>query len=233
MPDLTPSDAAPGLLLGEDVEIGEGVEIGAYVIVHAGTTIGDGCVIQDGAVLGKRPIVRRGSHTPAVGPGRLRLEPGVMVGAGAKIGAGCHLGPGAMVGDDAFVRERVVLGEDGLIGHACGVGWAVTIGARSRLQNWVGLGAGTCVEEDVFVGPSVLTPNDSTMGRREPGSPPDGVTLRRGCRVGAAVVFLPGVEVGEEAVVAARSLVTRDVPPGVVVMGSPARQVREAEEPGK
>ena len=58
---FTPDPRAPGLLLGEDVEIGEGVSFGAYVVVHAGTVIGAGCVIEDHAVLGKRPRLARSS----------------------------------------------------------------------------------------------------------------------------------------------------------------------------
>jgi acetyltransferase-like isoleucine patch superfamily enzyme len=65
------------------------------------------------------------------------------------------------------------------------------------------------------------------MNRHPEGAPTPGVTLRRACRVGAGAVLTPGVEVGEEAFVAAGAVVTRDVPPRAVVMGVPARIVRE------
>ena len=60
-----------------------------------------------------------------------------------------------------------------------------------------------------------------------PGTPPAGAVLRRACRVGAGAVLTPGVEIGEEAYVAAGAVVTRDVPRRAVVMGVPARVVRE------
>ena len=85
----------------------------------------------------------------------------------------------------------------------------------------------------MFVGPGVIVTNDPTMGRREDGRRLEGAVLRRGCRIGAAVVLMPGVEVGAEAVVAAGSLVTRDVPPGMLAMGTPARVVREARAGGR
>jgi UDP-2-acetamido-3-amino-2,3-dideoxy-glucuronate N-acetyltransferase len=82
----------------------------------------------------------------------------------------------------------------------------------------------------VFVAPGVITTNDPTAGRRPAGVELRGATLRRACRIGAGAVLLPGVEVGEEALVAAGAVVTSDVPPRAVVMGVPARVVREVPE---
>jgi UDP-2-acetamido-3-amino-2,3-dideoxy-glucuronate N-acetyltransferase len=76
----------------------------------------------------------------------------------------------------------------------------------------------------------VTTTNDNTMGRRDRSTPLRGPRLRRACRVGGGAVLLPGVEVGEEAFVAAAAVVTRDVPARTVVMGSPAKPVREVSE---
>jgi acetyltransferase-like isoleucine patch superfamily enzyme len=67
--------------------------------------------------------------------------------------------------------------------------------------------------------------NDSTMGRHPRGEPLSAPALRRACRVGGGVVMVPGVQIGEEAFVAAGAVVTRDVPPRAVVMGVPARVV--------
>ncbi|HTA12721.1 MAG TPA: acyltransferase, partial [Solirubrobacteraceae bacterium] len=101
------------------------------------------------------------------------------------------------------------------------------IGARVRVQTNVYLTAFTVVEDDVFVGPGVLSTNDDTMGRHALGEPLRGAILRRACRIGGGAVLTPGVEVGEEAFVAAGAVVTNDVPPRAVVMGVPARVVRE------
>jgi UDP-2-acetamido-3-amino-2,3-dideoxy-glucuronate N-acetyltransferase len=86
------------------------------------------------------------------------------------------------------------------------------------------------VEDDVFVAPAVVLTNDPTAGRRRAGQELRGAMLRRGCRIGAGAVLLPGVEVGEEAFVAAGAVVTADVPARAVVMGVPARAVREVPE---
>jgi acetyltransferase-like isoleucine patch superfamily enzyme len=86
------------------------------------------------------------------------------------------------------------------------------------------------VEDDVFVGPCAMTTNDDTMNRHGDGHALRGATLRRACRIGGGAVLTPGVEVGEEAFVAAGAVVTHDVPARAVAMGVPARVVREVAD---
>jgi acetyltransferase-like isoleucine patch superfamily enzyme len=123
------------------------------------------------------------------------------------------------------VRERATIGAGTVIGRASAVDNDVAIGARVRVQTNVYLTATSVVEDDVFVGPGVVTTNANTMARSAAGTPLAGATLRRACRVGGGAVLVPGVEVGEEAFVAAGAVVTRDVPPRAVVMGVPAEVV--------
>jgi len=219
----------PGPLLGERVRVGGDVSFGAYVVVHDGTVIGDGCAIADHAVLGRRPRLAR--HSSARGEvGELHLAGGVSVGTGAVVFAGTRVGEGAIVGDQSFVRERSSIGPESVIGRGSAVDNDVVVGARVRVQSNVYLTAFTIVEDDVFVGPGVSTTNDNTMSRHGEETPLRGALLRRACRVGGSAVLTPGVEIGEEAFVAAGALVTRDVPDRAVVMGVPARVVREVGE---
>ena len=219
-------DRSPGPLLGERVRVGEGVSFGAYVVVHDGTAIGDGCLIADHAVLGKRPRLAR--HSSARGEvGELLLGPEASIGTGAVVFAGTSVGEGAILGDQSFVRERSSIGPGSVVGRGSVIDNDVAVGARVRVQSNVYLTAFTVVEDDVFVGPGVNTTNDNTMSRHSGVQPLRGALLRRACRVGGSAVLTPGVEIGEEAFVAAGALVTRDVPPRAVVMGVPARVVRE------
>lgn len=220
---------APGLVLGEDVEIGEGVSFGAHVVVHAGTAIGEGCAIEDNVVLGKRPRLARTSSAKG-DVGALRIGAGVTVCAGAVIFAGAMIEEGAIIGDQAHVRERSHIGAGTVIGRGSQVDNDVRVGARVRVQSGVYLTAFTTVEDDVFIGPGASTTNDDTMSRHGPEVALRGALLRRACRVGGSAVLTPGVEVGEEAFVAAGAVVTSDVPPRAVVMGVPARAVREVPE---
>jgi UDP-2-acetamido-3-amino-2,3-dideoxy-glucuronate N-acetyltransferase len=200
--------------------------------VFGATVIGPGCLVEAGAVLGKRPRLRPGSSAASAASaasatsdagsagsagstGELIVGEGVTICAGAVVYAGAQLGARVIVGDQAQVRERVRLGERTVVGRG------------STIQTLVYLTARGLVEDDVFIGPGVTTTNDDTMGRHPRGEPLRGPILRRACRLGGGCVLTPGVEIGEEAFVAAGAVVTRDVPARAVVMGVPARVVRE------
>jgi acetyltransferase-like isoleucine patch superfamily enzyme len=175
---LNPSDLAPGLLLGPDVEIGAGALIGGHVVIHAGVAIGDGARIGDHA----------------------QLRDGARIGPGTTIGSYSCVDPG------------------------------VEVGARVSVQTRCYITGGTVIEDDVFVGPGVTMTNDNTMDRHGPDFELAGPLLRRACRVGGGSVLCPGVEIGEEAFVAAGAVVTKDVAPRAVVIGVPARQLREVAD---
>jgi UDP-2-acetamido-3-amino-2,3-dideoxy-glucuronate N-acetyltransferase len=227
---LSESDRAPGLLLGAGVVLPDDVEIGGQVTIHAGTLIGAGARLQDGAVVGKplalgaRSTASRSELPPA------RIGVGATICAGAVVVAGATIGDGAIVGDQAHVRERAAIGAGTVVGRGSAVDNDVTVGARVRIQTNCYVTAYSTIEDDVFVAPGVTLTNDDTMGRHGPDYAMRGATLRRACRVGGGVVLVPGVEIGEEAFVAAGAVVTKDVPARAVVMGVPARVVREVPD---
>jgi UDP-2-acetamido-3-amino-2,3-dideoxy-glucuronate N-acetyltransferase len=227
---LRPSDRGPGLLVGEGVELPDDLELGGHVVIHDGTAIGAGVRIQDGAVLGKPPAFGARSKASREPPPPLVVGDGAVICAGAVVVAGAAIGPGAVVGDQVYVRERSALGRDSLVGRGCSIENDVAIGARARIQTDSYITAFSEIEDDVFVAPRVITTNDMTAGRRAAGVALRGPRLRRACRIGAGAVLLPGIEVGEEAFVGAGSVVTRDVAPRSLVVGSPARHVREVDE---
>jgi UDP-2-acetamido-3-amino-2,3-dideoxy-glucuronate N-acetyltransferase len=221
---------APGLHVGDGVSIADDVELGAHVTIHSGTTIGPGCVIEDGAVLGKLPRRARHSSTPREEPSALILEARVTVCAGAVIFAGARVAEEVIVGDQSFVREGARIGARTVIGRGSVVDPGVQVGKRVRIQTNVYLTQGSLVEDDVFVGPGACTTNDDTMSRHPPEATLRGATLRSACRVGGGAVLVPGVEIGEEAFVGAGAVVTRDVPPRTLVVGSPARALRAVSD---
>ncbi len=219
--------SAPNLVLSPTASVGSDVRFGANVVVHDGVVIGDGCAILDGAVLGKTPSLARRSAAPRGELESLVIEPGVTICTHAIVFAGSTIGAGTIIGDQAFVRERTTIGPETVIGRASGVDNNVTVGARVRVQSQAYLTGYSVIEDDVFLGPCAMTTNDDAMGRHPRDFDLQGATLRRACRVGGGAVLLPGVEIGEEAFVAAGAVVTSDVPARKVVMGVPARVVRD------
>jgi UDP-2-acetamido-3-amino-2,3-dideoxy-glucuronate N-acetyltransferase len=227
---LQPSDRAPGLLVGDGVEIPASAEIGGHVVIHAGTAIGAGVRIQDGAVLGKPVALGPRSKASREEPPPLVIGDGAIIAAGAVVVRGAAIGPEAVVGDQAQVRERAAIGRGTVVGRGTAVDNDVVIGAGVRIQTGCYVTAFSEVEDEVFIGPGVNTFNDPWAGRRPEGEPLRGPRLRRRCRIGGGALILPGIEVGEEAFVAAGSVVTRDVAPGALVMGVPARPVGDAAD---
>ncbi len=228
---LRPSDLGQNLLLGENVTIGEGVVFGANVIVHDDTVIGDACYVQDGAVLGKVPSLSPSSTAKRGELPGLELGAGCVVSTGAVLYRGATLGKGCIVGDLAGVRERCVLGERVVVGRGSCVENDTTIGDFTKIQSNAYITAYMTIEDHVFIAPCVQTTNDNFMGRTEKRHKLiKGATIRRGARVGGGVVLCPGIEIGEEAFIAAGAVVTKDAPARKVLMGVPARVVRDVPE---
>ena len=145
--------------------------------------------------------------------------------------AGTRLGANCIVGDQACVRERCELGDDVVVGRGSLVENDTTIGARTKIQADAYVTAYSTLEEDVFIAPCVVTTNDNFMGRTEKRHElRKGPTVRRGARIGGGAVLLPGIEVGEEAFIGAGAVVLRDVPPRALVVGNPARKIREVPD---
>jgi UDP-2-acetamido-3-amino-2,3-dideoxy-glucuronate N-acetyltransferase len=224
---LRRSDRAPGLVLDDDVVLPHDIELGANVIIHSGVEFGAGVLIQDGAIVGKPLVLSRTSAADLREPDPTVIGEGATIAAQAVVVAGAAIAAGAFIGDQSHVRERAAIGGDSMVGRGSAVDNDVVIGERVRIQTGCYVTAFSTVEDEVFIGPGVYTYNDNTMGRHEKGAGLAGAVLRRACRVGGGARILPGVEIGEEAFVATGSVVTRDVPKRTLVMGVPARRVRD------
>jgi acetyltransferase-like isoleucine patch superfamily enzyme len=200
-------------------------------IVYPGTVVGEGCTILDYAVVGKQPTLSPRSTANREELPVLELGAGTIVSTAAIVFAGTRIGGRSIIGDQACIRERCELGDDVVVGRGSLVENDTTIGARTKIQAMAYVTAYSTVEEDVFIAPCVQTANDNFMGRTERRHAlRRGPTIRRGARIGAGAVLCPGVEIGEEAFVGAGAVVVEDVPPRVVVVGNPARILREVAQ---
>ena len=197
-------------------------------VVFEGTVLGDGVAIGPGSVVGKQPTLGRRSTAKRDPLSPLEVGEGTAILALAVVFAGTRLGRDVVVGDQACVRERCQIGDEVVVGRGSLVENDVTIGARTRIQANAYVTAYSTLEDDVFIAPGVVTTNDNYMGRTEKRlDEMRGPTIRRGARIGGGAVLLPGIEIGEEAFVGAGAVVIRDVAPRTVVVGNPARYLRD------
>lgn len=217
------------VVIENDVDLGEGVEVGHNVVIHAGTKIGANTTIGDGSVIGKQPRPPKTSTLKYSEPFKpLVMGEGCTVGSGAVIYAGTIIGNNSMVADLASVREKCEIGDFALIGRGVCVENGTTIGNRTKVQSNSYITAYVVLEDNVFIAPCVTTTNDNFMGRTEERFKYiKGAHVKRGARVGGNAILLPGIVIGEEAFIAAGSVVTKDVPPAKLVMGVPAKVVRD------
>jgi acetyltransferase-like isoleucine patch superfamily enzyme len=203
-------------------------EVHPTATIHPGTVLGEGVKVLENAVVGKQP-----SLSPRSTATREELPPaeigdGTIVSTGAIVFAGARIGARVILGDQSCVRERVTVGDDVVLGRGSLIENDTTVGAMTRIQAEAYITAYSTLEEHVFVAPCVVTTNDNFMGRTERRHElTKGPTIRRGARVGGGAVLCPGVEIGEEAYIGAGAVVTKDVPPRTIVVGNPARTLRE------
>jgi acetyltransferase-like isoleucine patch superfamily enzyme len=147
-----------------------------------------------------------------------------MISDTATIGANVSIGGTTRIWDFAQLRENVIVGDDCVIGRNVYVGVGVSIGSQSKVQNNALLYEPAVIGKRVFVGPGVILTNDSHPRAVGEWSA-KGVVLEDDCSLGAGVIVISGVRVGAGAMIGAGSVVTKDVPPRALMVGTPARQV--------
>jgi acetyltransferase-like isoleucine patch superfamily enzyme len=205
-------------------------EIHPTAVVHEGTILGDGVRILEHAVVGKQPTLGASSTAKREPLPPARIGAGTVVSTGAIVFAGATVGANCIVGDQSCIRERVELADDCILGRGSLIENDTTVGTGTRIQAGAYITAYSTLEDDVFIAPCVVTTNDNFMGRTEQRrSLMKGPTIRRGARIGGGAILCPAVEIGEEAFVGAGAVVTKDVPGRKLVVGSPARVLRDVD----
>ena len=192
--------------------------------IAANVTLGEGCDLQPPCIIGKAPRgAGEGERALAIGAGAV-IRPFTTIYAGSTFGARLQTGQGASIREDNQVGDDVSIGTNAVLE------FGNRIGSRVRIHSGCFLEMVT-IEDDVFIGPNVVFTDDPhPMGCPRYQDCKGGAVVRRLARIGANATILPGVEIGARALVGAGSVVTRDVPPGAVVAGNPARVIKQVAD---
>jgi len=195
-----------------------------YIQIAANVVLGEGCDLQAPCIVGKAPRGAGEGELPlAVGAGAV-IRPFTTIYAGSTFGARLQTGQGASIREDNLVGDDVSIGTNAVLE------FGNRIGSRVRIHSGCFLELVT-IEDDVFVGPNVVFTDDPhPMNCPRYQECKGGPVVRRLARIGANSTILPGVEIGEGALVGAGSVVVHDVPAGAVVAGSPARVLKQVAD---
>jgi acetyltransferase-like isoleucine patch superfamily enzyme len=218
------------VVMHDDVEIGDDCCIGSNVVLYPKTRLGNNVTVYDNTVLGRLPqsagnISRRlpSEYSP------LTIGDESVIGASVVLYSGTRIANNVLICDLSSVREACDIEEYVVLGRGVMVQPETRIGARTRIMDMCHLPGDMVIEADVFFSAMVGSASENSLGRAtdEAGLRRGGPHVKRGAYVGVGAIMLPGVVIGENAVVGAAALVSRDVPDETMVMGVPARAVRQ------
>ncbi len=170
--------------------------------------------------IGKDPQIQGNVVLGSAADGQLSIGDNALVRSGTVIYSDVRIGHNFKTGHGVLVREDCRIGDNVLIGTCSVLDGHCTLGNNISIQTQAYITAYTTIEDEVFIGPRVVTTNDKYMHY---GARLKGPTIKKGARIGANATLLPGVVIGEGALIGAGAVVTRDVPAGATVTGNPAR----------
>lgn len=156
----------------------------------------------------------------------------IYIHSSANVSDKASIGAGTKVWINVQIRENAVIGEGCILSKDVYIDHAVKIGHRCKIQNTVSVYNGVSIGDDVFVGPNVAFTNDRVPRAFNVDWKITPTQIDSGASIGSNSTIICGVTIGEYAMVAAGSVVTRDVPPYTLVMGNPARPVAKIDKMG-
>lgn len=157
---------------------------------------------------------------------------GTYIHPSANVSDKARIGAGTKVWINVQIRENVVIGDGCILSKDVYIDHAVKIGSRCKIQNAVSVYNGVEIGDDVFVGPNACFTNDKVPRAFNTDWKITPTRIKSGVSIGANATVVCGITIGEFAMVAAGSVVTKDVAPYTLVMGNPARVVSRIDREG-
>ena len=194
--------------------------------IYGNSTIGDGTIILENVILGYpehailSEIIDQNRDIEDYDFTGCTIGSNSILRPGSTIFSNVETGDNFKTGHNVLIREKTIIGNNVLTGSNVIIDGNVTIGNNVSIQGNVYIPTNVVIEDNVFIGPCAVLANDKYPIRKKYN--PVGPILRKGASIGANTTILPGVEIGEGAMVAAGSLVTHDVPPWKLAIGFPA-----------
>lgn len=160
----------------------------------------------------------------------LELGPDARIRSGSVIYAGTTIGRGFATGHNVVIREECTIGDDVAVWSNSIVDYGCVIGDRVKIHSNCYVAQFTIIEDDAFLAPGVSIANDLYPGDEESAEHMAGPVIEAGAQIGVGVTLLPYVRIGAGAIVGSGSVVSRDIDPGVVAFGNPARPHRAVSD---
>ena len=159
--------------------------------------------------------------------------PDIFIHPSATVDSGASIGEGTRVWINVQIREKASVGKNCILSKDVYVDHGVSIGNRCKIQNSVSIYNGVTIGDDVFVGPGACFTNDKVPRAFNSDWMVEATIVDRGASIGANATIVCGITIGEYAMVAAGSVVSRDVEPFALVAGNPARTIGYVDRDGR
>ena len=192
--------------------------------IYPNVSLPEDAQIDDFVILGRAPRGHRPGDLPLV------IGPGAVIRSHTVIYAGNTIGAGLQTGHHVLIRESNTLGDAVSVGTGSVIEHQVTIGHGVRLHSRVFVPEYTVLEDGCWLGPNAVITNAKYPLSRGVKERLRGAHVEAGAMIGANATLLPGVRIGARALVGAGAVVTKDVPPGAVVVGNPARVIKQVDD---
>lgn len=149
----------------------------------------------------------------------------VFIDEAAQVHTDAKIGKGTKIWNGTKVRENTQIGENSVVGQCCYIDTGVSIGDNCKIQNGVSIYDGVIVEDKVFIGPNATFTNDLYPRAHNSNWKITKTLVKKGASIGANATIICGVSLGENCMIGAGALVTKDIPAHALVVGQPARIV--------